>query len=680
MTESILLSVIPDVDLQLEVTSPRNYRITGPPSTLSFFGDAGVDESELEGHMSPFFPLSFYQQSPELLKEAGIPPGATKIAFVHPLAHLAEGELLEKIKAWQDPWAFVFLMGGFAYFDDGENMLSVNAMTLADFDDCLDLKLVGPFTPNPEALEKLHETDRMQKLTYKSLLKAGFVAKCWVHRSERFGPNNDLKLSPDDPNQYGSLVYERESGEAVVYAIRRGSPGPDDPTPSLDFTEQDGEESWKGHPVTLARAMNEVRKKSEQAAYITDKAGDIIPGPDKGDLVDPVEQLEEPKTRAEWRRYYRHLFIYLIVRAFMVAAYICIGLWFYITQESWSATESIYFSVVTMSTVGYGDLSPSEGGPRWFTAFFILFGIALVFGVLGDAFEVFMAVFEYLVVRKLLCVKIVDDPDHDARMPAWKYYLRELAFYLVFGFVLCQLFCAWIFTYMQDDLDFATALWHCWVTATTVGYGDVSLYTDAALRWATFHIIISVSWLAGMISKVSTVSEKRAYVTQRAELIRKQLDENLIMNLDRRKDGQVTKSEFVVGMLIQMGASIVGENITWEKEVQPLIERFEALDADGNGYLDRSDLEFMVKEAQKQASADGFVDAPTAKGTKPLEDMENFVDKGMSYMDKKMMLRRSSQAKRGSVQTKEEMVNGEEVNDEEANVEEANVEEANKQL
>ena len=35
-----------------------------------------------------------------------------------------------------------------------------------------------------------------------------------------------------------------------------------------------------------------------------------------------------------------------------------------------------------------------------------------------------------------------------------------------------QLVSAGIFTALIDDLDYGTALYHCFITATTVGYGD----------------------------------------------------------------------------------------------------------------------------------------------------------------------------------------------------------------
>ena len=51
--------------------------------------------------------------------------------------------------------------------------------------------------------------------------------------------------------------------------------------------------------------------------------------------------------------------------------------------EEWTWVQSFYFSVVTLSTVGYGDLHPTSDASRLFTAFYILVGVAVVLSSLG---------------------------------------------------------------------------------------------------------------------------------------------------------------------------------------------------------------------------------------------------------------------------------------------------------
>ncbi len=75
--------------------------------------------------------------------------------------------------------------------------------------------------------------------------------------------------------------------------------------------------------------------------------------------------LKEPETRGL-------IYATLIV---LVA-----GTTFYHLVEGWRWLDSLYFAVVTLTTVGYGDLYPQTDAGKLFTIFYILVGL----GILGS--------------------------------------------------------------------------------------------------------------------------------------------------------------------------------------------------------------------------------------------------------------------------------------------------------
>lgn len=54
------------------------------------------------------------------------------------------------------------------------------------------------------------------------------------------------------------------------------------------------------------------------------------------------------------------------------------GTLFYRFAEDWSWLDSLYFTVITLTTVGYGDFSPTKAASKVFTIVLILIGIGLL--------------------------------------------------------------------------------------------------------------------------------------------------------------------------------------------------------------------------------------------------------------------------------------------------------------
>jgi len=46
--------------------------------------------------------------------------------------------------------------------------------------------------------------------------------------------------------------------------------------------------------------------------------------------------------------------------------------------EGWSWVDSLYFSVITLTTIGYGDFSPATDAGKLFTIFYIIIGIGII--------------------------------------------------------------------------------------------------------------------------------------------------------------------------------------------------------------------------------------------------------------------------------------------------------------
>ena len=74
-----------------------------------------------------------------------------------------------------------------------------------------------------------------------------------------------------------------------------------------------------------------------------------------------------------------------------VLFFLAIGTLFFSLNEDWSTLDSLYFSAVSLTTVGYGDLRLEEKSSRIFAIGYLLLGTLMTAFFLGSIAELFMA-------------------------------------------------------------------------------------------------------------------------------------------------------------------------------------------------------------------------------------------------------------------------------------------------
>lgn len=130
------------------------------------------------------------------------------------------------------------------------------------------------------------------------------------------------------------------------------------------------------------------------------------------------------------------------------------------------------------------------------------------------------------------------------------------------------------------------------MTATTIGLGDIAPQSQAGRLYGIVHMLASVLLFRSVLQTILDGYERRRKAIRKREMLRKQLDEELIASLDTDGDG-VDKTEFVLGMLEVLG-------VLQKDDYKPFLEQFARLDANGDGTLTRADLRALARETQKR--------------------------------------------------------------------------------
>jgi len=79
----------------------------------------------------------------------------------------------------------------------------------------------------------------------------------------------------------------------------------------------------------------------------------------------------------------------IIVAVSIIAFYLIAGTVFFHLVEGWRVVDSFYFTGVTLSTVGYGDFTPTHDISKVVAVFFAFSGIGVIFysiGIIGQKY------------------------------------------------------------------------------------------------------------------------------------------------------------------------------------------------------------------------------------------------------------------------------------------------------
>ncbi|GKV19402.1 hypothetical protein SLEP1_g29670 [Rubroshorea leprosula] len=273
--------------------------------------------------------------------------------------------------------------------------------------------------------------------------------------------------------------------------------------------------------------------------------------------------------------------------AIFLTVYLGVGtLCFYIVRNQISGKktngilDAAYFCVVTMTTVGYGDLVPNSVLAKLLACSFVFMGMALVGLVLSKAADYLVEKQETMLVKALHKHKRVGQTEiiKEAETHRVRYKLYTVSFLLVVLISSGTIFLATV-----EKLDPVDAFYCVCSTITTLGYGDQSFSTEVGRIFAGFWILAGTVCVAQFflyMAELNTENRRRALV--KWVLTRKMTNVDLEA-ADLNEDGVVDAAEFIIYKLKEMGKIS-------QEDISLVMEEFEDLDVDQSGTLSASDL------------------------------------------------------------------------------------------
>lgn len=99
-------------------------------------------------------------------------------------------------------------------------------------------------------------------------------------------------------------------------------------------------------------------------------------------IDDALDGIHKQQAKKNWTRFYWLMLCFIL--------FFAAGCFLFAALENWSIRTSIYFSMVTIMTVGYGKYTPTDQNGKLVAIFYILLGVGLAAVALEEMFNNFV--------------------------------------------------------------------------------------------------------------------------------------------------------------------------------------------------------------------------------------------------------------------------------------------------
>jgi len=366
----------------------------------------------------------------------------------------------------------------------------------------------------------------------------------------------------DAPGKYGAIARDEEHGVRDAWHVR----------------DENGEDMMEGFATKLVGSSERRHRKRRPAP----PAGEPRPG-----LI---------------KRFKNFCFnnMALVFLAYVCAAAVALE---HMNDEPDFGTfiDTVYFIAITVTTVGYGDMSPKSDAGKIFVMVFIIVGVALA-GVMMTKITDWMLEKQKNAVKRseekakemmqqdlaklkqnlgarVSEAELARSTSSKEAEGKSKVEANSIASALVVISIVVTL--GAVVMGQLEGISFLDGCYWSIVTSTTVGYGDVTPKSADGRIFASFYAFITVGvmgWAVGQIasSAISTSVEAASHV----EAFK--LTPESLVQMGGEK-GYVDQYDFAVAMMLAMGKAT-------QEDFDLVANRFNELDVNHDKTLDAKDL------------------------------------------------------------------------------------------
>jgi Ion channel len=291
-----------------------------------------------------------------------------------------------------------------------------------------------------------------------------------------------------------------------------------------------------------------------------------------------------------------HVFCYYLLAV--------VGYSFFVSQ--WSIVDTLYFATTLCTTIGFGDIAPTDVPGRLFTMFLALYGIiilGILLGIIGD----------YLVEdhnqtvqeqRTKVGSHVVHLLQEENRVPNPDQVLASAAAATTTGAagdkeptlrddvctlvgkeapILALLAVVGITVGWMEGWSVMDSLYWLVITGTTVGFGDLHPHKVSIKLFCVVFLPFCVAVFGQLLGRIASIYMDRKRRLVERQFLSRALTLCDLTTMDADDNGKVDRVEFLSYMLVTL------QKVSRE-DVHDILQLFAKLDVDGSHYLNKDDL------------------------------------------------------------------------------------------
>ncbi|XP_041027157.1 two-pore potassium channel 3-like [Juglans microcarpa x Juglans regia] len=252
-------------------------------------------------------------------------------------------------------------------------------------------------------------------------------------------------------------------------------------------------------------------------------------------------------------------------------------------DETHPVVDALYFCIVTMCTIGYGDITPASTATKLFSIMFVLVGFGFIDILLTGMVSYVLDLQESYLLRTVKNKGERDTPRSyivDVKKGRMRIRMKVS---LALGVVVLCIGIGVGVMHFVESLCWVDSFYLSVMSVTTVGYGDRAFKSLPGRIFASIWLLVSTLAVARAFLYFAEARVDKRHRMMAKWILGQDMTVSEFLAADIDNNGFVSKSEYVVYKLKEMGK-------VSEKDIMQICNKFDRLDTGNCGKITLADL------------------------------------------------------------------------------------------